>query len=101
MEKTGIKIEVIDLRSLVPLDFETIAESVKKTGRVVVVHEACERSGFGAEIIAQIQYHLFDYLDAPIVRVAGKNIPVPHATQAENNSAPTVDLIIEAIKQIL
>lgn len=101
LEKEGISAEVLDLRSLVPLDFETIAESVIKTGKVVVVHEACERSGFGAEVIAQIQEKLFDYLDAPMIRVAGKNIPVPHASLAEIESAPTVSRIIGGVKSTL
>lgn len=101
LQKAGVSAEVIDLRTLVPLDFETISQSVKKTGRVIIVHEAIERAGFGAEITAQIQQELFDYLDAPIVRVAGYNTPVPFAPEAEIQSAPTVKRIIEAAKNIL
>jgi len=70
----GIEAEVIDPRTLVPLDIETIAASVKKTHRVVVVHEAHERVGFGAEIVAQVVTHAFDYLDAPPLRLANPNV---------------------------
>lgn len=100
LEAKGADAEVIDLRSLVPLDFNTIAESVKKTGRVVVVHEACERGGYGAEIAAEIQEKLFDELDAPILRVCGSNIPVPNATLPEIESAPTVERIVNAVSSI-
>lgn len=100
LEKAGISAEVIDLRSLVPLDFDTIADSVRKTGRIVVTHESCERSGFGAEIVSEIQEKLFDELDAPILRVCGTNIPVPNATIPEIESAPTVEKIVAAVRSI-
>jgi pyruvate dehydrogenase E1 component beta subunit len=100
LQKQGIDAEVLDLRSLVPLDFDAIRESVSKTGRVMLVHEACERSGFGAEVIAQIADKLFDELDAPILRVCGVNIPVPNATLPEIESAPTVDRIVAAAKKL-
>lgn len=100
LEKQGINAEVVDLRTLVPLDFETIAASVKKTGRVLIVHESCERSGYGAEIAAQIVDKLFDELDAPILRVCGANIPVPNATLPEIESAPTVAKIVAAAKKL-
>lgn len=100
LENSGIDAEVVDLRSLVPLDMETIAASVKKTGRVVVVHEACERTGFGAEIVAQIADKLFDELDAPVLRVCGENIPVPNATVPEVESAPTAAKIVAAAKKL-
>ena len=100
LQKQGIDAEVLDLRSLVPLDFDAIRESVSKTGRVMLVHEACERSGFGAEVIAQIADKLFDELDAPILRVCGVNIPVPNATLPEIESAPTVDKIVAAAKRL-
>lgn len=100
LETKGIDAEVLDLRSLVPLDFDAITESVKKTGRVIIVHEACERSGFGAEIAAQISDKLFDELDAPIVRVCGVNIPVPNATAPEVESAPTTEKIVAAAMNI-
>lgn len=100
LEAAGISAEVLDLRSLVPLDFEAISESVSKTGRVLIVHEACERSGYGAEIAAQIADKLFDELDAPIVRVCGENIPVPNATVPEVESAPTVAKIVKAAQRL-
>jgi pyruvate/2-oxoglutarate/acetoin dehydrogenase E1 component len=96
LAEKGIDAEVIDLRTLVPLDFDTIAGSVKKTGRVIVTHEAVERGGYGAEVAAQIQEKLFDELDAPILRVCGDNIPVPSATQPEIESAPTPQKLVAA-----
>lgn len=96
----GIDAEVVDLRTLVPLDMETIDESVAKTGRVVICHEACERGGYGAELAAQISEKLFDELDAPIVRVCGSNIPIPNATLPELESAPTVEKIMNAAKSL-
>ncbi len=101
LEAKGVQAEVIDLRTLVPLDFETIRESVAKTGRVIVVHEAAERSGYGAEIAAEIQEQLFDELDAPIRRVCGANIPVPNATLPEVESAPTAAKIVDAVMRII
>ncbi len=100
LEAQGIDAEVLDLRSLVPMDFEAITQSVSKTGRVLIVHEACQRSGFGAEIAAQIVDKLFDELDAPILRVCGENIPVPNATIPEVESAPTVEKIVAAAKKL-
>ena len=100
LEKDGISAEVIDLRTLVPMDFDTIAESVRKTGRVVITHESCERNGYGAEIAAEIQERLFDELDAPILRVCGANIPVPNATLPEEASAPSAEKIAAAARSI-
>lgn len=100
LEAEGVDAEVIDLRTLVPLDFDTIAASVRKTGRVVIAHEACERTGYGAEIAAEIQERLFDELDAPILRVCGANIPVPNATLPEVESAPSAEKIAAAVKRI-
>lgn len=97
LEGEGIRAEVIDLRTLVPLDFETIRASVEKTGRVVIIHEAPERTGYGAEIAAEIAGRLFDELDAPITRVCGENIPIPNATLPEVKSAPTVEKIVHAV----
>lgn len=100
LESAGISAEVLDLRTLVPLDFDAIKKSVCKTGRVLILHEACERSGYGAEIAAQVADKLFDELDAPILRVCGENIPVPNATQPEIESAPTVEKIVKAAKKL-
>ena len=100
LETLGISAEVLDLRSLVPLDMDAIAKSVSKTGRTVITHEACKRSGYGAEIAAKISEELFDELDAPILRVCGANIPVPNATQPEIESAPTAEKIVAAVKRV-
>jgi 2-oxoisovalerate dehydrogenase E1 component beta subunit len=80
-EETGIDAEVIDLRSLLPLDLDTIVQSVKKTGRCVVVHEATLTSGFGGEIVSLVQEHCFYSLEAPVVRVTGWDTPYPHAQE--------------------
>jgi 2-oxoisovalerate dehydrogenase E1 component beta subunit len=80
-EETGIDAEIIDLRSLWPMDLDTVIESVKKTGRCVVVHEATKTSGFGAELSSLVQEHCFYHLEAPIGRVAGWDTPYPHATE--------------------
>ncbi|QRM57508.1 alpha-ketoacid dehydrogenase subunit beta [Sinorhizobium sp. BG8] len=80
-EETGIDAEVIDLRSLLPLDLETIVQSVKKTGRCVVVHEATLTSGFGAEVAALVQEHCFFHLESPVLRVTGWDTPYPHAQE--------------------
>lgn len=100
LEKEGIDAEVLDLRTLVPLDFESIKQSVCKTGRVIITHEACERTGYGAEIAAEIQEQLFDELDAPVLRVCGANIPIPNATLPEIESAPSTEKIVNAVKSI-
>jgi len=97
----GIEAEVIDPRTLVPLDVETIANSVKKTHRAVIVHEAHERVGFGAELVAQIVTHAFDYLDAPPVRVANPNVPTPFSRSLEELSIPSAAQVAQAAKSLL
>lgn len=79
--ETGVDAEIIDLRTLVPLDVETIADSVRKTGRCVILHEATRISGFGAELAAQVQERCFYHLEAPILRVTGWDTPYPHAQE--------------------
>jgi 2-oxoisovalerate dehydrogenase E1 component beta subunit len=78
-EETGIDAEVVDLRTLIPVDIETIRASVEKTGRCVIVHEATKTSGYGAELTALVQEHCFYHLEAPVERVAGWDTPYPHA----------------------
>jgi len=95
LAKDGIEVEVIDLRTLNPFDFDLIAESVKKTYHVLVVHEACLTGGFGAEIAARIGEELFDYLDAPVLRVAAKDVPIPFSPALENYVLPQTDDIVE------
>ena len=101
MEKEeGIKVEVIDPLTLVPFDEETIIESVSKTGRLIVVHEAVKRGGFGAEIAAKIyESDAFYYLDAPLQRVAGLEVPTPYNEKLENFAMPDLENIKEAIKK--
>jgi len=81
VEAAGVDAEIIDLRSLLPLDLDAIVTSVKKTGRAMILHEATRTSGFGAELIAEIQEHCFYYLEAPLVRVTGWDTPYPHAQE--------------------
>jgi pyruvate dehydrogenase E1 component beta subunit len=99
LEPEGISLEIIDPRSIFPLDIDTIVESVKKTGRLVVCHEAYERGGIGAEIVAQVVQRAFDYLDAPIERVAGANCPVPYAQNLERLAIPGKEEIIAAARR--
>lgn len=94
IEEMGHSCEVIDLRSIVPLDVETIIRSVKKTGRAVIVHEAPRTAGFGAEISALLQENLFFYLHAPILRVTGLDVPVPMAA-LERYFLPSVERVVE------
>jgi pyruvate dehydrogenase E1 component beta subunit len=101
LESEGISVEVIDPRSIFPLDIDTIVESVNKTGRLVVAHEAYQRGGVGAEIAIQVMERAFDYLDAPIERVAGANCPVPYATNLERLAIPGKEEIIEAVRRTL
>jgi acetoin:2,6-dichlorophenolindophenol oxidoreductase subunit beta len=101
LEAEGISVEVIDPRTASPLDVETIVESVKKTGRLVVAHQAYEQGGLGAEIVARVQDVAFDYLDAPIQRVAGKNVPIPYNEILERAALPGKDEVIAAIRRII
>ncbi|MBL8544581.1 MAG: alpha-ketoacid dehydrogenase subunit beta [Hyphomonadaceae bacterium] len=98
-EDAGIDAEVIDLRTLVPLDIETIVQSVAKTGRCVIVHEATRTSGFGAELSALVQEHCFYKLEAPIQRVTGFDTPYPHAL--EWDYFPTPPRIIKAMRRVM
>ncbi|WP_130861003.1 alpha-ketoacid dehydrogenase subunit beta [Bacilliculturomica massiliensis] len=100
LEKDGIDAEVIDLRTVVPLDRETLLNSIRKTGRLAVVHEAVKRCGFGAELTAFAVEEAFDYLDAPVVRVAAENTPVAFAPQLENRIIPNTDRIYTSVKKL-
>jgi pyruvate dehydrogenase E1 component beta subunit len=97
----GISAEVIDPRSLCPLDLDTIADSVRKTGRLVIVHEAVENGGAGAELTAQVQEAVLDYLDSPILRVAAPFTPVPYSRVLERQFMPGKKEIIEAVGKAL
>jgi pyruvate dehydrogenase E1 component beta subunit len=100
LAKEGIEAEVIDLRTLKPMDTETIIESVKKTGRAVTVEEGWQQNGVGAEVVARIMEHAFDYLDAPVLRVSGKDVPMPYAANLEKLALPTSAEVVEAAKAV-
>lgn len=101
LENEGISVEIIDPRTLVPLDEKTIIESVKKTGKVLIVHESVERCGIAAEIGQIINENAFDYLDMPVRRLGAKNTPVPFAPILENFVIPDAKKIYERIKSML
>jgi pyruvate dehydrogenase E1 component beta subunit len=100
LAKDGISAEVIDLRTLKPMDIDTIVESVKKTCRIVTVEEGWRQSGVGAEIAAQVVEHAFDWLDAPVLRVTGKDVPMPYAANLEKMTLPSVAEVVEAVKAV-
>jgi pyruvate dehydrogenase E1 component beta subunit len=100
LEAQGISAEVIDLRTLRPLDTETIVESVKKTSRLVSVEEGWPTAGIGAEMAAVMMEHCFDYLDAPVKRVAGLDVPLPYAANLEKLCLPQPSHIVEAVKEV-
>jgi len=101
LAEDGIDVEVVDPRTLVPLDVDTIVESVKKTNRVIVASEECERAGVCGEIAFRIIEEAFDYLDAPITRVAASNVPVPFSPPLEEQMMPKVDDLVEAARRIV
>ncbi len=101
LAKEGISAEVIDLRTLHPMDKECVLDSVGKTGKLVVVHEACKRGGVGGDISAMVVEEAFDVLDAPVVRVAGKNTTIPFNLDLERASVPSVEEIIEGVIRVL
>ena len=98
-EKDGISVEVVDPRTLQPLDEETIISSVRKTTRAVTAHEAVTRGGFGAELTAVIQHGAFDYLDAPVERVGAKFTPLPFAPVMEEHVVPHAADVLDAIRR--
>jgi pyruvate dehydrogenase E1 component beta subunit len=100
LAKDGIEAEVIDLRTLRPMDTDTIVASVKKTGRAVTVEEGWQQNGVGAEIAARIMEHAFDYLDAPVMRVSGKDVPMPYAANLEKLALPSAAEVVEAAKAV-
>lgn len=100
LEQDGINAEVIDLRTLRPLDMTTILESVQKTNRVVLVEEGWPYAGICSEIATQIMEQAFDYLDAPVARVTGKDVPLPYAANLEKLALPQVEDIVAAVKEV-
>ena len=100
-EEDGREAEILDLRSLAPYDFEAVAESVKKTNRLLVVHEDWQTHGFGAEIAARAADELFPWLDAPVRRVAAKDAFCGYAPQLENATLPQSENILAALRSLL
>lgn len=100
LEKEGVSCEVIDPRTIRPLDINTILKSVKKTNRVVIAEESHPFCGVAAEISSEISERAFDYLDAPVKRVSGVDVPMPYAKNLEDAAIPTVDQIIAAVKEV-
>jgi 2-oxoisovalerate dehydrogenase E1 component len=100
MEKIGVSVEVLDLRTIVPLDMEAILNSVKKTGKVIVFHEDSKFTGFGAEIASEISEKAFEYLDAPIKRIGALHIPIPFHPNLEKATLPQDGWILNACKEL-
>jgi pyruvate dehydrogenase E1 component beta subunit len=100
LEKEGVSVEVIDPRTIRPLDIETIVASVRKTNRVVVAEESHPFCGVGAEISTEIMERAFDYLDAPVKRVSGADVPMPYAKNLEELAIPTVSQLVAAVKEV-
>jgi pyruvate dehydrogenase E1 component beta subunit len=95
-------IEVIDIRTLVPLDKQALIDSARKTGRVLVVHEACQTGGFGGELVSTIvESDAFFYLDAPVKRLGGLDVPIPYNPQLEAQVVPTEEKITAAVRDLL
>ena len=101
LEQEGISLEVVDPRTLFPLDIETIVESVKKTSRLVVAHEAPERGGFGAEVVAQVADRAFGYIDAPIQRVCAPSVPPPFARNMEEYIIVDEEKIADRVRRLV
>src|SRR5438105_11309745 len=101
LAEEGIELEVIDPRTLVPLDEQTIIDSVKKTGRLIVTHEAYTRGGYGAEIISRVVNSAFDYLDAPPQRVCARDVPVPYNATLETAALPQVEDLVAAARALV
>ena len=101
LAKEGIGVEVIDLRTLTPLDKDTILESVEKTGRAIVVHEAVKRGGIGGDIASMIMEEAYDDLDGPVVRICGKNTTIPYNLELEKVCVPSTEDIIQGILEMV
>ena len=101
LAKEGIDVEVVDLRTLKPLDMDTVVKSIQNTGRLVGVTEAYENTSFINEVMAQVNEQAFDWLDAPMVRVASANVPVPRAEVLEDLAIPNVGRIVSACRKVV
>ena len=100
LEKQGVSCEVIDPRTIRPLDINTIIESVKKTNRIVIAEESHPFCGVAAEISAEIAEQAFDFLDAPVKRVSGVDVPMPYAKNLEDMAIPDVERIVAAVREV-
>ena len=101
LEKEGIDVELVDLRTVKPIDYATVIESVKKTNRCVVVEEAWPLASISTEIAYHIQRHAFDYMDAPVIRVTNRDVPLPYAPTLIEEILPSVKRVVEAVKSVL
>ena len=99
-EEKGIDAEIIDLRTIRPLDMETIIKSVKKTNRLVTVEEGFPQSSIGDHVASQIMQQAFDHLDAPVVTICGKDVPMPYAENLEKLALPSVEEVVDAVKRV-
>ena len=100
LAKEGIEVELIDLRTIRPMDIPTVVESVKKTGRLVTVEEGYPQSSVGTEIATRVMQQAFDYLDAPVLTIAGKDVPMPYAANLEKLALPNVGEVVQAVKAV-
>jgi pyruvate dehydrogenase E1 component subunit beta len=100
LAQDGINAEVVDLRTIRPMDIGTIVESVKKTARLVTIEEGWRQSGVGAEIAARVMEEAFDWLDAPVARVTGEDVPMPYAANLEKLALPSIEKVVEAAKAV-
>jgi len=101
LESEGIQAEMIDLRSLRPIDYDTLVQSVKKTNRCVIVEESWPLAAIAGELTYMIQKRAFDYLDAPILRITGADVPLPYAPTLIEAYLPNVKKIVHAVKQVM
>ena len=101
LAKEGIEVEIVDLRTLRPLDMEPVIESFKKTNRAVIVEEGWKSFGVGSEVVSRIYEEAFDYVDAPIKRVAQKEVPLPYNRTLEQMALPQVEDVMQAVKEVL
>jgi pyruvate dehydrogenase E1 component beta subunit len=100
LREMGIDVEIIDLRTIRPMDLDTVIESVKKTNRLVTVEEGFPQSSVGDHIASQVMQRAFDYLDAPVITIAGKDVPMPYAANLEKLALPNVAEVVEAVKAV-
>jgi pyruvate dehydrogenase E1 component beta subunit len=101
LESEGISVEVVDLRTLSPLDKDTILSSARKTGRVIIVHEAVKRGGIGGDLAAMLMEEAYDDLDGPVLRIAGRNTPIPYNLNIEKACIPSVEDIVEGVLRVV